>query len=462
MSTILNLFPVVAKTPMGINFYGYSPTTTVYAKIRFAMNTIKSSQLFSQAQQLLPGGVNSPVRAFGGVGGTPIFMAHGKGARMWDEDGNEYLDYVGSWGPLIHGHTPAFVHDAVRAQLELGASFGTPSRTEIDLAQVVCDAVPSLEMVRMVNSGTEAVMGAIRAARGFTGRSKIIKFSGCYHGHADGLLVQAGSGATTLGVPDSAGVTPQQTVDTVSASFNDLEGTRQLIQTLGDELAAVILEPLPANMGVIPALPGFLEMLRAETERVGAVLIFDEVMTGFRSAFGGYQERIGIIPDMTTLGKIIGGGFPVGAYGGKREIMQCVAPAGPVYQAGTLSGNPIAMTAGLATLNALNEDSYLQLEERGAQLENGFRAILEELQISAQFHRVGSMWTVFFTEQPVTDYASAKSSDTAKFARYFHGMLERGIYLPPSQFEAAFISLAHTAEDIETSLTTVRETLSAL
>ena len=426
------------------------------------MNTIQSEKLFSLAQKLLPGGVNSPVRAFGGVGGTPLFMAHGKGAHMWDEDANQYLDYVGSWGPLIHGHAPDFVHEAVRAQLDKGASFGTPSRTEIDLAQVVCDTVPSLEMVRMVNSGTEAVMGAIRAARGYTGRAKIIKFAGCYHGHADGLLVQAGSGATTLGVPDSAGVTPQQTSDTVSANFNDLEGTRQLIQTLGDELAAVILEPLPANMGVIPAQPGFLEMLREETRRVGAVLIFDEVMTGFRSALGGYQERIGITPDMTTLGKIIGGGFPVGAYGGKSEIMQCVAPAGPVYQAGTLSGNPIAMTAGLATLSALNADSYAQLEERGAQLETGFKAILEELNIPAQFHRVGSMWTVFFTDQPVTDYTSAKTSDTAKFARYFHGMLERGVYLPPSQFEAAFISLAHTAEDIETTLTAVRETLSAI
>ena len=418
-----------------------------------------SQELFEQARVLLPGGVNSPVRAFGGVGGTPRFIARGKGAKMWDEDGNEFIDYVGSWGPLIHGHAPDFVHDAVHAQLDLGASFGAPTKLEVEMAGILCDAVPSLEMVRMVNSGTEAVMGAIRAARGFTGRNKIVKFAGCYHGHSDGLLVQAGSGATTLGIPDSAGVTPQQTRDTVSATFNDIEGTRGVLRELGEDLAAVIVEPLPANMGVILPRAGFLEMLRAETARLNAVLIFDEVMTGFRSARGGFQERVGITPDMTTLGKIIGGGFPVGAYGGKREIMECVAPSGPVYQAGTLSGNPVAMTAGIATLSTLDDAAYSKLENLGAMLESGLREILEELEIPFQLHRVASMWTLFFTGAEVTDYESAKSSDTRKFARYFHGMLNRGIYLPPSQFEAAFISLAHSENDIQSTLDAAREAL---
>ena len=418
-----------------------------------------SQELFEQARVLLPGGVNSPVRAFGGVGGTPRFIARGKGAKMWDEDGNEYLDYVGSWGPLIHGHAPDFVHDAVRAQLDLGASFGAPTKLEVEMAGILCDAVPSLEMVRMVNSGTEAVMGAIRAARGFTGRNKIVKFAGCYHGHSDGLLVQAGSGATTLGIPDSAGVTSQQTRDTVSATYNDIEGTRGVLRELGEDLAAVIVEPLPANMGVILPRAGFLEMLREETARLNAVLIFDEVMTGFRSARGGFQERVGITPDMTTLGKIIGGGFPVGAYGGKRKIMECVAPSGPVYQAGTLSGNPVAMTAGIATLSTLDDAAYSKLEKLGAMLESGLREILEELEIPFQLHRVASMWTLFFTGAEVTDYESAKSSDTRKFARYFHGMLNRGIYLPPSQFEAAFISLAHSENDIQSTLDAAREAL---
>ena len=418
-----------------------------------------SQELFEQARVLLPGGVNSPVRAFGGVGGTPRFIARGKGAKMWDEDGNEYLDYVCSWGPLIHGHAPDFVHDAVRAQLDLGASFGAPTKLEVEMARVLCEAVPSLEMVRMVNSGTEAVMGAIRAARGWTGRNKIVKFAGCYHGHSDGLLVQAGSGATTLGIPDSAGVTSQQTRDTVSATYNDIEGTRGVLRELGEDLAAVIVEPLPANMGVILPRAGFLEMLREETARLNAVLIFDEVMTGFRSARGGFQQRINITPDMTTLGKIIGGGFPVGAYGGKREIMECVAPSGPVYQAGTLSGNPVAMTAGIAALSPLDDAAYSKLENLGAMLESGLREILEELEIPFQLHRVASMWTLFFTGAEVTDYESAKSSDTRKFARYFHGMLNRGIYLPPSQFEAAFISLAHSENDIQSTLDAAREAL---
>jgi glutamate-1-semialdehyde 2,1-aminomutase len=433
--------------------------------LKFNLNSnmkTNSAALFETAQTLMPGGVNSPVRAFGGVGGTPRFMARGEGAFLFDEDDNQYLDYVGSWGPLIHGHAPAGVLAALQEQMTKGTSFGAPTRLEVEMAGVLCESVPSIEMVRLVNSGTEAVMGAIRAARGFTGRSKIVKFAGCYHGHSDALLVQAGSGATTLGIPDSAGVTRHQTEDTVVVNFNDLEGTRQLLRLHADDLACVVLEPLPANMGLVPPNPGFLEMLREETEKIGAVLLFDEVMSGFRLGRGGFQERVGITPDMTTLGKIIGGGLPVGAYGGKREIMNCVAPAGPVYQAGTLSGNPLAMTAGLSTLAGLDAAAYEKLESLGAQLEAGVLALLAELKIAAQFHRVGSMWTLFFTDHKVVDYATAKTSDTKKFAAFFHAMLERGIYLPPSQFEAAFLSLAHTPDDIESTLAAARESLQSL
>ncbi|BCM93404.1 glutamate-1-semialdehyde 2,1-aminomutase [Abditibacteriota bacterium] len=426
------------------------------------MSTPISTLLFAEAQTLLPGGVNSPVRAFNSVGGTPRFISHGQGAYFWDEDGNRYLDYVGSWGPLIHGHAPAFVHDAVRAQLDKGTSYGAPTRLEVEMARAVIEAVPSIEMVRMVNSGTEAVMGALRVARGFTGRRKIIKFAGCYHGHADGLLVQAGSGALTLGIPDSAGVTPAQTQDTISANYNDIEGTRALIRELGHELACVAVEPLPANMGLVKPKAGFLEMLREETEQTGALLLFDEVMTGFRLAKGGFQEVVGITPDLTTLGKIIGGGFPVGAYGGRRDIMSCVAPAGPVYQAGTLSGNPIAMTAGLVTINALNADSYARLEALGARLEKGFERILSDLRIEAQFQRWGSMWTLFFNPNPVESFADAKQSDTKKFGQFFHAMLERGVYLPPAQFEAAFLSLAHTEDEVDMTLQAARESLETL
>jgi glutamate-1-semialdehyde 2,1-aminomutase len=422
----------------------------------------KSEALFEAARSVMPGGVNSPVRAFGSVGGTPRFMESGEGAYMTDADGNRYIDYVGSWGPLIHGHAPKFVHDAVRAQLDWGASFGAPTALEVEMAREVIAAVPSIEMVRMVSSGTEAVMGALRAARGYTGRRKVIKFAGCYHGHSDGLLVQAGSGAMTLGIPDSAGVTPSQTVDTISADYNDIDGTRTLIRQIGDELACVAVEPLPANMGLIKPRPGFLEMLREETAGVGAVLLFDEVMTGFRLSKGGFQQVCGVTPDATTLGKIIGGGFPVGAYGGKREMMECVAPAGPVYQAGTLSGNPIAMTAGLETLRGLTSGSYERLEQLGARLEAGLRVALEENSIIAQLHRIGSMWTLFFSETAVVDYASAKQSDTQRFADFFHAMLERGIYLPPSQFEAAFISLAHTESEIDATIEAARESLRSL
>ena len=420
----------------------------------------RSAQLFAQASTLMPGGVNSPVRAFKSVGGTPRFMARGQGAFLWDEDGNRLLDYVGSWGPLIHGHAPSFVSDAVRDQLERGCTFGAPTALEIEMAGQLCDSIPSLEMVRMVNSGTEAVMGAIRAARGFTGRRRIVKFAGCYHGHSDGLLVQAGSGAVTLGVPDSAGVTAQQTADTIVAEYNDIDGTRAALRAIGGDLACVIVEPLAANMGLVPPRAGFLEMLREETQQLGAVLLFDEVMSGFRVARGGFQALCGITPDMTTLGKIIGGGFPVGAYGGRREIMQCVAPSGPVYQAGTLSGNPVAMSAGLAALRALNDESYARLEMLGAQLEAGLREVLEQTGTSAQLHRFGSMWTLFFSSEPVSDFTSAKASDTAAYGRFFHAMLNRGMYLPPSQFEAAFISLAHTSDDIAATLEAARESLS--
>jgi glutamate-1-semialdehyde 2,1-aminomutase len=426
------------------------------------MSTPISTLLFEEAQTLLPGGVNSPVRAFNSVGGTPRFISHGKGAYFWDEDNNRYLDYVGSWGPLIHGHAPSFVHDEVRAQLDRGASFGAPTRLEVEMARAVIEAVPSIEMVRMVNSGTEAVMGALRAARGFSGRRKIIKFAGCYHGHADALLIQAGSGALTLGIPDSAGVTPAQTQDTISANYNDIEGTRALIRELGHELACVVVEPLPANMGLVKPKAGFLEMLREETEQVGALLLFDEVMTGFRLAKGGFQEVVGVTPDMTTLGKIIGGGFPVGAYGGRRDIMSCVAPAGPVYQAGTLSGNPIAMTAGLATINALNTGSYERLEELGSRLEEGFSRILRDLSVKAQLQRWGSMWTLFFNPNPVESFADAKQSDTKMFGQFFHAMLERGVYLPPAQFEAAFLSLAHTEDDVDFTIQAARESLQGL
>lgn len=439
-----------------------SPTNSASASQRNGPRRTKtehSQRLFAQAVDVMPGGVNSPVRAFGGVGGTPRFMERGLGAYLWDADGNKYLDYVGSWGPLIHGHAPKFVHDRVRTQLDRGASFGAPTALEVEMARTVCQAVPSIEMVRMVNSGTEAVMGALRAARGFTGRRKIVKFAGCYHGHSDSLLVQAGSGAMTLGIPDSAGVTTGQTADTVSCRFNDIDGTRKVLQDIGNDLACVALEPLPANMGLVPPRSGFLEMLREETQKLGAVLLFDEVMTGFRLSRGGFQQLCGLTPDATTLGKVIGGGFPVGAYGGRRDMMECVAPTGPVYQAGTLSGNPLAMTAGLATLELLDEAAYTQLEERGAQLEAGIWKVLEETGVRGRLQRKGSMWTLFFTASLVVDYESAKTSNTKHFATFFHACLERGVYLPPSQFEAAFISLAHTPDDIRRTVEVVREAL---
>ncbi|MBI3923076.1 MAG: glutamate-1-semialdehyde 2,1-aminomutase [Armatimonadetes bacterium] len=426
------------------------------------MVTSKSKALFERAQTLIPGGVNSPVRAFKSVGCQPVFIAKAKGSRLYDVDGNAYIDYVGSWGPMILGHAPQAVIKAVQRAVEEGTSYGAATALEVELAQLIIDAVPSIEMIRMVNSGTEAVMSAIRVARGFTGRNKIVKFEGCYHGHADGLLVKAGSGATTLGVPDSPGVPDSYAGQTITARFNDLEGFRDVVQAHRDDLAAVIVEPIAGNMGVIPPKPGFLETIRELTRKNGILLIFDEVITGFRVARGGAQELLGLQPDLTTLGKIIGGGFPVGAYGGRRDIMEQLAPIGPVYQAGTLSGNPIAMTAGIETLNALTPDCYPRLESLAGELAEGLARAASDAKVPVTLNRVGSLMTGFFTEQPVTDYESAKSSDTSRYGEYFRGMLERGVYLAPSQFEAAFVSLAHTGEDLVETTNAASEVLARL
>ncbi|GER91453.1 glutamate-1-semialdehyde 2,1-aminomutase [Dictyobacter vulcani] len=403
----------------------------------------RSQELFAEAQQLLPGGVNSPVRAFRGVGGDPVFIERAEGAHLYDVDGHRYLDYVQSWGPMILGHTYPAVLEAVVAASQRGFSFGAPTEAESVLARMVIESVPSVEMIRFVNSGTEATMSALRLARAYTGRNKIIKFSGCYHGHADMLLVQAGSGVATMGLPDSPGVPEQTTQDTLTAEYNDTAAVEQLFATYPDDIAAVIVEPIAANMGLVPPAPGFLESLRELTERHHAVLIFDEVMTGFRVALGGMQERVQITPDLTCFGKIIGGGLPVGAYGGRREIMAQVAPLGSMYQAGTLSGNPLAMAAGIATLNELRKPGqYQELERKGQLLEEGFTKALQDHQIEASFVRIGAMFCLYFNREPVVNYTVAKRSDTALFARYFWSMLEKGIYLPPSQFESCFISLA--------------------
>jgi glutamate-1-semialdehyde 2,1-aminomutase len=407
------------------------------------MNHSRSEELFRRAQELIPGGVNSPVRAYRSVGGTPPFIARGEGSHIFDADGNEYIDYVGSWGPLLLGHRHPDILCALEEALERGTSFGAPTEQEVELAAAIREAVPSMEMVRLVNSGTEATMSAIRVARGFTGRDRIIKFEGCYHGHVDSLLVKAGSGLATLGLAGSKGV-PQAFCDTTMAlPFNDVDVLEGVFRTYTDRIAAVIVEPVVGNMGCVPPLPGYLETLRAITERYGTLLIFDEVMTGFRVAFGGAQERFGIRPDLTTLGKVIGGGLPVGAFGGRKEIMSQLAPVGPVYQAGTLSGNPLAVAAGLAMLRHLkaHPEIYNQLEARTA-------ALCAAPPPGVTVNRVGSMFTWFFTDGAVTDYESAQHCDTARFARFFHAMLERGIYLPPSQFEAAFVSAAHSEEDI--------------
>jgi len=420
-----------------------------------------SHTLYQEAQQLLPGGVNSPVRAFRGVGGEPIFIDSARGPYLFDVDGNRYLDYVQSWGPMILGHAHASVVEAVIQASKRGFSFGAPTEAESELAKMVIESVPSIEMVRFVNSGTEATMSALRLARAYTGRHKIIKFSGCYHGHADMLLVQAGSGVATMGLPDSPGVPPEATGNTLIAPYNDIEAVETLFHTYPTEIAAVIVEPVAANMGLVLPQPGFLEQLRSLTKAYGALLIFDEVMTGFRVALGGMQERVSIIPDLTCLGKIIGGGLPVGAYGGRREIMEQVAPLGAMYQAGTLSGNPLAMAAGIATLTEMRKPGqYEELERKSQRLGDGLERVINETGVELQFARIGAMFCLYFTGQPVTDYASAKSSDTASYAQYFWNMLARGIYLPPSQFEACFISLALDDEMIEETIESARLALS--
>ena len=417
----------------------------------------RSETLFKEAVNLMPGGVNSPVRAFGSVGMTPRFIASAEGSHMTDVDGNRYLDFVGSWGPMILGHGNEMVLEKVAEACKKGLSFGAATEAEVDMARLICEMVPSIEMVRMVNSGTEAVMSAIRAARGYTGRNKIIKFEGCYHGHSDAMLVKAGSGVMTAGVPDSSGVPSGATEDTLLAVYNDLEGVEQLFNTWGKEIAAVIVEPVGANMGVVPPKKGFLEGLRKLCTDNKSILIFDEVITGFRLSKAGAQEYFGIQSDLTTFGKIIGGGMPVGAYGGKREIMEVVSPVGQVYQAGTLSGNPVAMAAGLAQLHYLNEhpEVYTHLNALGEKLYGGMEKMCEELQLPYQVNHVGSLGSLFFTDQPVVDYTSAKTSDTKKFAEYFRYMLENGVYIASSQFEAMFISDAHTDEEIQYTLDTM-------
>jgi glutamate-1-semialdehyde 2,1-aminomutase len=413
----------------------------------------RSQDLFKAAKKVTPGGVNSPVRAFKSVGGDPLFVSSAKGSTLVDADGNSYLDYVGSWGPMIVGHAHEEVLEAIFEAARLGTSFGAPTERETELAQMVLTAVPSMDKIRMVNSGTEATMSAIRVARGFTGRDRTIKFNGCYHGHADGLLVKAGSGALTLGVPDSPGVPADYAKNTLIAEYNDLESVAALFEQHPGEIAAIIVEPVPGNMGVMVPGDGFLQGLREITTDKGALLIFDEVMSGFRVALGGAQERFGIDPDLTCLGKVIGGGLPVGAYGGKAEYMSQVAPEGPIYQAGTLSGNPLAMAAGIATLSILmRPGTYEALEKSTASLANGLAEVNGRLGAELAFNRVGSMFTTFFTPGPVTNFDGAKASDTARFGDYFRAMLEEGVYLAPSQFEAAFMSLAHSEEDIEATV----------
>ena len=420
-----------------------------------------SRRLFAEAQPVIPGGVNSPVRAFKSVGGTPLFIERAQGAYLTDADGNRYIDYVGSWGPMLFGHAHPDVVRAVQEAATHSTSFGAPTEIEVRLAELVVELVPSIEKVRMVNSGTEATMSAVRLARGFTGRDKLIKFEGHYHGHGDFFLIAAGSGAMTFGEPDSPGVTAGNARDTLVARYNDLDSVRALVEANHDEVACVIVEPVAGNMGCVPPGPGFLEGLRALCDEHGIVLIFDEVMTGFRVAPGGAQERYGVTPDLTTLGKIIGGGLPVGAYGGRREIMDYVSPAGPVYQAGTLSGNPLAMRAGYAVLRKIAGDPgvYDRLEAYGATLEAETHRILADLGLDLVITRVGSMGCLFFTDQPVTDFETAQRSDAARYGRYFHAMLEEGVYLAPSQFEAFFFSTAHDADALARTLNAQRAAL---
>lgn len=420
----------------------------------------RSEQAFEKAQRLIPGGVNSPARAFGAVGGSPIFMARGMGPFLFDIDGNRYIDYIGSWGPLILGHCHPRVVAAVEETVRRGSTFGAPTEWESELAELVIAAVPSIEMVRMVSSGTEAAMSAIRLARGFTGRNVIVKFAGCYHGHVDALLVSAGSSALTHGVPSSPGVPPGHVADTLVLPFNDVEALAAAFETRGREIAGVMVEPVVGNMGLVFPSPSFMTALRDLTHRSGALLIFDEVMTGFRLSWGGAQQLLGVMPDVTVLGKIVGGGLPVGAYGGRAEVMRKVMPAGPVFQAGTLSGNPLAMAAGIATLRELQENPpYARLDTLTARLCQGLDEAATAAGVPHVINRCGSMWTLFFTREPVTDLASAQKSDTRRFAKFFWAMIERGVYLPCSQFEAAFVSSAHSEREIEETIAAARDAL---
>jgi glutamate-1-semialdehyde 2,1-aminomutase len=413
----------------------------------------RSAALFEQAKRLIPGGVNSPVRAFRGVGGSPLFIRSAAGPYLTDVDGKRYIDYIGSWGPMILGHAHPEVLHALHAVIDRGTSYGAPTELEVEIAEMITAIVPSVEKVRMVSSGTEATMSTIRAARGFTGRNKIVKFIGCYHGHGDALLVKAGSGVATLGLPDSPGVPPETVHHTVTIPYNDVDALSKVFETYPNDIACVIVEPVVGNMGCVPPKPGYLQALRDLTRQFGAVLIFDEVMTGFRLALGGAQELYNITPDMTCLGKIMGGGLPAAAYGGRHDIMDCVAPAGPVYQAGTLSGNPVAMTAGLTTLKLLRQPNvYETLDRQAKKVSDGLQSLAEKFGFKTVSNRVGSMFTLFFTDRPVTDWESASASDTAAFGKFFHAMLAEGVYLPPSQYEAAFMGLAHTDEVVDMTL----------
>jgi glutamate-1-semialdehyde 2,1-aminomutase len=452
--------PAVAGAPAGgrAEQSDDSQALAYHGEDRADMRTEKSREVFARACELMPGGVNSPVRAYKAVGGQPLVIARGEGAHLFDVDGNRYIDYVGSWGPLILGHAYPPVVEAVTRAARDGTSFGAPTEAEVRLAELVVEAVPGIELVRFVNSGTEATMSALRLARAYTGRSRIVKFAGGYHGHADMLLVAAGSAALTLGTPNSPGVPAEAAAQTTVVPYNDLAAVHEVFARFPDEIAAVIVEPVAGNMGLVPPAPGYLAGLREATQAHGALLIFDEVITGFRVAYGGAQALYGITPDLTCLGKIVGGGLPAAAYGGRRDIMALVAPSGPMYQAGTLSGNPLAMAAGEAQLRALRAqpDAYERLERQTATLATGLAAAAQEAGVPTYQTRVGSMFCTFFTPGPVTDEDSAKRSDTAAYARFFHAMLEQGIYLAPAQFETGFVSLAHTPDDIERTVEAAR------